>query len=206
MYAAKRANTHHCRADAALRQESPPPTSGGGGARCTAGDASDVTSGCWAVAETKALYSVPGDRLSGIRDESPHHGDPGATGPHDERYHNPVSRCAPKPARRHEDLPGPVIPAPRRDPAARAVAREGVVWGQNRGKVGDRTRRRCTDLICTTLVTGDVELPEPKYAKREHHGGHNRKAPHPSRLQRSPQHRLRLMHPGFFRIQLWAHA
>src|SRR5665811_1996283 len=64
MYAAKRANTHHCRAYAALRQESPPPTSGGGGTRCTAGDASDVTSGCSAVAKTKALYSVPGQRLT----------------------------------------------------------------------------------------------------------------------------------------------
>src|ERR1035437_2627489 len=64
MYAAKRANTHHCKAYPALRHEIPPPTRAGGGTRCTAGDATDVTSGFSAVAKTNALYRAPGQRLT----------------------------------------------------------------------------------------------------------------------------------------------
>ncbi len=64
MNAAKSAKTHHCKAYAALRHESPPLTRAGGGTRCTAGAATDVTSGCSAVAKTKALYKLPGQRLT----------------------------------------------------------------------------------------------------------------------------------------------
>src|ERR1019366_3931165 len=66
MYAAKSAKTHHCKAYAALSHESPPPTKAGGGTRCTAGAATAVTSGCSAVAKTKALYKVPSQRLTNI--------------------------------------------------------------------------------------------------------------------------------------------
>src|SRR5450759_380827 len=64
MYAAKSANAHHWKAYAVLRHDIPPLASVGGGTRCTAGDATDVTSGTSAMAKTKALYSAPGQRLT----------------------------------------------------------------------------------------------------------------------------------------------
>src|ERR1035438_7718995 len=64
MYAANRAKAHHCKAYPALSHASPPPTTGGGGTSWIAGDAEAVTSGCSAVAKTKALYKAPGQRLT----------------------------------------------------------------------------------------------------------------------------------------------
>ena len=192
MYAAKSANTHHCKAYAALRHDSPPPANAGGGTRCTAGERGRRQVRLLGGGKDKGVVHGPGpavdqqgqvqgghlpvgqgcDRrssavsgrlprrqgpghgdlggdvwrggLRGIGDESPHDGDPGAGGPHDQGRHDPVSALAPKQPGRHEHLRGPVIPARRGDPAAFAVDGKRGVWGEDRGDIGDRQRRRGT--------------------------------------------------------------
>jgi hypothetical protein len=76
------------------------------------------------------------------------------------------------------------------------------MWSQNCAKVSHRPGRGGTDLHRTTLVAGDVELPEPKQAENDHHHSHDRKKAQPSGLQHGPQHGIRLFHPGRLRIML----
>ena len=140
--------------------------------------------------------TVGRDGLRGIGDESPYHGDSGAGRPDDQRCHHPVPGLAPQETRRHEDLPGPVIPAGRGDSAAVAVGGKGAMRDENGGEVGDRLRRHRANLLRPSFVSSDVELPEPEHAERDHDREDARQEPQPAGFHSGSQHGHRLIHRG----------